>query len=330
MENHTWNPISAEYGLGTVGHSCVKVSDGCKFCTAEAENMAKGTGLDFSEESMNDITHVLSKSHGNQGLTFPLRLKTSSVIRVNTMTDWLWDAIPLDWAGLLFATMSMATNHVFITQTRRYERLVGLLTSIAMTQARAIAVPAEDSYAKALRRVFDNQPKYDLSHKLLVRLTDKGLGKGYIMPVIHEQYVPFPPRNVVFGVSASNQDEMEKAIRMMRNLRATFLEPIKLMISYEPALGPVDFSPLQKGDIDWLEVGGEIGKGDETRMFDINWWFSALEFGHNTETPVYFKQTGSAFSDLNGLWHGQGANPHEWRPQWGFVQQLPAFKEWTV
>lgn len=60
-------------------------------------------------------------------------------------------------------------------------------------------------------------------------------------------------------------------------------------VSYEPALGPVDWSPY--GDwLDWLIVGGE--SGDLARDFDPDNARDAIEFGNRFDVPVYVKQMG--------------------------------------
>lgn len=62
-------------------------------------------------------------------------------------------------------------------------------------------------------------------------------------------------------------------------------------VSYEPALGPVDWLPwLQKGTIGWLIAGGESGA--QARAPHPDWFRAARDACTATGVPFHFKQWG--------------------------------------
>lgn len=114
------------------------------------------------------------------------------------------------------------------------------------------------------------------------------------------------------GVSVSDQATADAAIPELLKLRD--LAPV-LFVSYEPAIGPVDFSPwlrcqgcgytaLDKAIqcdhhlckwptpcLDWLIVGGE--SGHRARPFDIEWARSARDQCRAAGVPLFLKQLGA-------------------------------------
>ncbi|WP_165253634.1 DUF5131 family protein [Paludisphaera soli] len=117
-----------------------------------------------------------------------------------------------------------------------------------------------------------------------------------------------PPANVWFGVSAENQEYADRRIPIMGMIPAALR-----WVSYEPALGPVDFRRLKPsfllydehydcltgikdglGPVSWIVVGGESSQGGkEGRPFDVEWARSTVEQGRAAGTPVFVKQLGA-------------------------------------
>lgn len=163
------------------------------------------------------------------------------------------------------------------------------------------------------------------------------------------------PQNVWFGTTAENQEYAD--LRIPRALRVP--APIHF-VSYEPALGPVDFrlghlfsgrldrhcetcgradrDPVHKM-IDWLIVGGE--SGPKARPFDLAWARSAIEQCKAAGVLVFMKQIGSRptgdasdFPQHKGQWtpdgdimypkltHPKGGDPNEW-PEEIRVREVP-------
>lgn len=64
-------------------------------------------------------------------------------------------------------------------------------------------------------------------------------------------------------------------------------------VSYEPALGPVDWTPWL-GSLDWIIIGGESRQvGHRPRPFEIAWADSTLDQCRGTGVAVFVKQLGA-------------------------------------
>lgn len=110
-----------------------------------------------------------------------------------------------------------------------------------------------------------------------------------------------PPPNVWLGVSVEDQKTADERIPILLRTPAAVR-----FVSYEPALGPVNFHAVPKpqwrpwtssvtwsalGDLDWLIVGGESGPG--ARPCDVAWIRSAVEQCRAAGVPVFVKQVGA-------------------------------------
>ena len=111
---------------------------------------------------------------------------------------------------------------------------------------------------------------------------------------------PWPLPNVWLGVSAEDQS---RAYERVPELLAT---PAAIrFVSYEPALGPVDFQALTLDDdsfldaiddedgttLDWIIVGGESGHG--ARPFNVAWARSVVKQCANAGVACFVKQLGA-------------------------------------
>lgn len=119
------------------------------------------------------------------------------------------------------------------------------------------------------------------------------------------------PRNVWVGCTVEDQRRAEERIPRLLEIPSALL-----FVSYEPALGPVNWLPALGADengercacgdpecpgpgsrgcnarrISWLIVGGESGPG--ARPFDLAWARQALADCKAAGVPVFVKQTGS-------------------------------------
>lgn len=115
---------------------------------------------------------------------------------------------------------------------------------------------------------------------------------------------PWPLPNVWLGISAENQEMLEKRAPFLLKTGAA-----KLFLSYEPALGPLEArsylaDPLDAGvhlpwegrdlpPIDWVIAGGE--SGPHARPAHPDWFKSLREQCVQTRTPFFFKQWGEWF-----------------------------------
>lgn len=113
---------------------------------------------------------------------------------------------------------------------------------------------------------------------------------------------PFAPLpNLWFGVTVENEDNLWRIEELLKTPAAV------RWVSYEPALGPVDFSPYLgpvhvdslgvpprdnwdywRNGLDWLVIGGE--SGPNRRPFKKEWAWDVLEVGRREGVPVFLKQ----------------------------------------
>ena len=129
--------------------------------------------------------------------------------------------------------------------------------------------------------------------------------RGYVLP------------NMWLGASVVNQEEADRDIPKLLATPA-----VKRFVSYEPALGPVDFGAwvgpipdiggieddIYGRGLDWIIVGGESSQGGaKARPFDLAWARQIVSQCKAAGVPVFVKQLGS-----NAISHGH--NPGERRP----------------
>jgi protein gp37 len=157
------------------------------------------------------------------------------------------------------------------------------------------------------------------------------------------------PSNVWLGVSVEDQATADARIPPLLQTPAAVR-----FVSYEPALGSVDFTqvgPCRDGDhlgttlfnhgstndgagIDWLIIGGESGPG--ARPFDLAWARSVLAQCRKAGVPCFVKQLGGGELLSGGhcgprrrniedrrIMHTKGGNPDEW-PADLRVREFPA------
>lgn len=111
-------------------------------------------------------------------------------------------------------------------------------------------------------------------------------------------YIGWPLPNVWLGVSVEDLAMADERIPLLLQTPAALR-----FVSYEPALGPVDFREYLRGPrwfaseqpmnrwLDWLIVGGESGPG--ARPCDVAWIRSAVKQCRAAGVPVFVKQLGA-------------------------------------
>lgn len=166
------------------------------------------------------------------------------------------------------------------------------------------------------------------------------------------------PPNVWLGASIVNQEEADRDLPRLLRIPAA-----KRFVSYEPALGRVDFCAtfgmwwnqtmgcfegdgpminrrgregLAKPGIDQVIVGGESSQGGaKARPFDIEWARSTVRQCKAAGVAAFVKQVGSAPFDTSWPeWDGKlkdraGADPAEW-PADLRVQEFPSTQRETA
>jgi protein gp37 len=154
------------------------------------------------------------------------------------------------------------------------------------------------------------------------------------------------PAHVHLIITVVNKEEAERDIPKLLAL------PCRNGVSYEPAIGAVDWEPwlgpcevaggIEDGfrtwnarGIEWLIVGGESDQaGHKTRPFDLKWAQTAIAQCRAAGVAVFIKQIGSTpISRQGGVGIGKfnvgwpikdraGADPAEW-PEDLRVQEFP-------
>lgn len=110
----TWNPVTG----------CSKVSPGCKHCYAEA--MAKRLQAMGSPRYQNGFQIALHEDL----IDAPRHWRTPRLVFVNSMSDLLHEAVPVEFVRRVFQTMASCPQHQFQVLTKRAERLVEISSEL--------------------------------------------------------------------------------------------------------------------------------------------------------------------------------------------------------
>lgn len=240
----------------------------------------------------------------------PLRWRKPRRVFVNSMSDLFHDDVPVEFVAQVFAVMALAPHHTFQILTKRPERMRGILFNLGFMEAFRVAVAAMAGDEDASWRALREWP----------------------LP------------NVWLLTSVEDQSSADLRIPELLATPAAVRG-----VSYEPALGPVDFTDYATcgecgenrvredracdwGDnhctIDWVIVGGE--SGPNARTFDVQWARDTIAQCREAGVACFVKQLGANpvvwdfGSDLPlNLKHRAGADPSEW-PEDLRVQEWPA------
>jgi protein gp37 len=104
--DYTWNPVSG----------CEKVSEGCKFCYAEAfAERKRGTPAFRRGFELTLRPHKLRE---------PFRVKRPSLIFVNSTSDLFWEQIPDAYRDQVLDTIEQTPQHQYQVLTKRAEAML--------------------------------------------------------------------------------------------------------------------------------------------------------------------------------------------------------------
>lgn len=290
----TWNPI--------VG--CSRSSAGCQNCYAER---VAHRGMSAQHRGLT----VMGK-HGprwtgevrwvESRLTDPLRWRKPRRIFVNSMSDLFHESVPDEWIDRVFAVGAIAH---YIGQCRRREcdhDSIACSDSVGPPLGHILIVLTKRA---ARMRAYCSGP-----HRLeRVREAAGTIGWSFSPDALRDIQWPLP--NVHLGVSVEDQPRADERIPELRRTPAAVR-----IISYEPALGPVDFKhhlttnlvrqiqvraghtdadtpehlrPSLPG-LDQIIVGGESGPG--ARPCDVEWIRSVVRQCKAAGVACFVKQLG--------------------------------------
>jgi protein gp37 len=250
--DYTWNPIKA-WNLATrdVGHYCEKISPACANCYAATWNVEQrhkrkdgrpstcGTGVDFVKANRGLVDIFLDYDE----LERPLRMRKPQRIFACDMTDLFLDHHRDDQIAEVFAWMRAACWHTFHVLTKRPRRMHDLLRS--------------DEFRKLvddhISIIDDHAGESGLFYDRCLADTPARTGSAAV-----------PARNIWFGITAENQATFDERWPWLRD------SPVAVrFVSYEPALGPIDWSDVVRRKSMYSCTGceqewdkGEIGRND--------------------------------------------------------------------
>lgn len=290
--DHSVNPFRARnIETGKVGHFCVKISAGCKNCYSSRIQKPHLTQLEFIAENRPKVELFLEA----KALEEVIRRKKPTRYFWCDMTDMFMDDYPDEWIDRCFAVMALTPQHTHMVLTKRADRL-----------------------AKWATRPYHPGSVNDWLSFMTSKMTRLLFGDtfhGVKVSLVNELSVnvTFPLPNVWLGVSVEDQKTADERIPLLLKTPATIR-----FVSYEPALGPVDFNRwlknacpechgfddycadvalcgtckgLSRVGLDWIIVGGESGPG--ARPFDITWAHSAVTQCRDASVACFVKQIGA-------------------------------------
>ena len=199
------------------------------------------------------------------------------------------------------------------------EQRLGLLTTKSEWRGPVGFWPV---FCASLADVFDNEVPHawrrdlvgliDMTPHLSWQLLTKRIGN--VPRFVPDEWVKNAvPPNVRLMVSVANQEEADRDIPKLLALRC------KNGVSYEPALGPIDWGEQLRW-LEWIIIGGESKQGaGKPRIFPLEWPRSTISQCRSAHVPVFVKQLGSRW----GVRDRAGADPAEW-PEDLRIQEFPS------
>lgn len=228
-----------------------------------------------------------------QWLDQPLRWKRPRTIFVCAHGDLFHENVPDAWIDRVFAVMALSPRHAFQVLTKRSARMREYVSSLPnrddLVADQSLLVSAFPSDADKVKRA--------------VRL-------------------PLP--NVWLGVSVEDQQRADERRDNLANTPAA----VKF-VSYEPALGPVDWTGW--AFINQIISGGE--SGPKARASHPNWHRATRDFCAGNGIAFFFKQWGNwapATIDLPSYWlepDGKLTNAWEALPSPGAASMMKVGKK---
>lgn len=113
----TWNPVTG----------CSHVSDGCRFCYAEALDKR------YHPATFKPWTHANAAENvvlHPERLDVPLRWRKPRRVFVNSMSDLFHETVPDEFIRQVFAVMGEARQHTFQVLTKRPERMRDFMSDL--------------------------------------------------------------------------------------------------------------------------------------------------------------------------------------------------------
>lgn len=254
----TWNPI----------RGCSRVSEGCRNCYAErVASRFSGPGEPYHGLAFRGYGKGVQGGPRWTGevrlvaehLADPLRWRRPRRVFVNSMSDLFHEKVPDEWIDRIFAAMALGLRDVERCRRRdcshdpcegdgsgRFSRHTFQILTKRPERARVYLshTQRQDKIGEALSEI----PGFTFSDSVYENVADE-----------------WPLPNVWLGVSVEDQATADARIPLLLSTPAAVR-----FVSYEPALGPVDFGPwiathdCRSGQGPcWRGFSEELGADDE-------------------------------------------------------------------
>ena len=263
-ERSDWNPV----------RGCTRVSPGCGGPGPHGGCYAEAIAGRFSDPGQAFHGFATRTAAGGRWtgevavqwdrIDLPLRWRKPAIIFANSTSDIFHEKLSIDEIASIYA-VAVAAHHLrgHTTQivTKRAERARNLLNSDAFweqvnAEAGAHVMERTDPLNRRSDDARSTLDDYDASN---------------------------PPPGVWLGFSVENQEWADKRREAVRATPA-----VVRFVSYEPALGPVDWSGWEF--LNWLISGGESGLRARPNYPD--WHRAARDYCARIGIPYLFKQWG--------------------------------------
>lgn len=271
----TWNPV----------RGCTRVSEGCRNCYAERQ-AARGMGP-YANEAYAKSTEGGPRWTGRvelveSKLTEPLHKPSwrGKRVFVNSMSDLFHESLPDEAIDRVFAVMALSPDVTYQVVTKRAERMARWFDRPTGHLNNVISLMTD----RLSREIFGSRYAGE----------EIPFFKEVPNPIVTRENGRWPLPNVWLMVSAEDQPTADERIPYLLKTPAAVRG-----VSYEPALGPVDFTPWIK-HLDWIIAGGESGPG--ARPAHPDWFRSARDQCAEAGTAFFFKQWGEWAPDPEGLY----------------------------
>ncbi|MFA6400904.1 MAG: phage Gp37/Gp68 family protein [Salinivirgaceae bacterium] len=293
--NETWNPI--------IG--CSPVSPGCKNCYAE--KMAFRLGSMKLERCISALNYSVvvnwktKKWNGktqfvSQAIEKPLSWRKPRMIFVCSMGDLFHESVPFEWIDKVMAVIACTPQHTYQILTKRPHRMAEYFN-----QGKEMLIARwEDAV-------------YELG--LCDKNDDPDAAACHVNNRADREW---PLKNIWLGVTAENQEMVNKRVPFLLNIPAAIR-----FVSVEPMLGAVDLSiymatgwtePPYDDIINWVICGGE--SGINARPVNHNWVENLKNQCNKYETCLFFKQWGEwiPVNEVPKSWGNQAdlKGTHRW------------------
>ena len=264
----TLNPIRAvNRRTGKHGWYCEKVSPACDNCYAERLNAkpgaSGGTGLPYKPGHRKDVTVFLH----DPALAQMLRWQVPRGIFWCSMTDLFGDFVTDEMREAILSYCLCAPRHRHLFLTKRPDRAAEFL----------------DGWRK---RLIARNP-----------WIDHPAGAARLLDLVALDELPDAPPFIWIGSTIEDQRRADERRQALERIAAAGWTTF---VSYEPALGPIEWTPF--AFLNWLIAGGETGVG--ARPSHPDWFRVARDWAADAGVAFHFKQWGdwAPCQGNNGEW----------------------------